>query len=351
MRALLARVGRTIRQDCRLDRDDRVAAAVSGGADSVALAWLLAELAARDRGPILAGLIHLNHQLRGADSDADEVFVRDLARRIDVPVVASGVDVGARARDARASIEVAAREARYEFFGEAAKSLGATLVATGHTMDDQAETVMLRLLRGAGTRGLSGIRPRRDRVIRPLIHCRRADLRTFLESRGETWREDVTNEDVSIARNRIRHELMPVLSNIAPGGVRALARLATFAQDDELALMEAATEFRPSLVLSDRTVGPRQSVELLDSEWAPESVELDASMLSLMPAALARRLIRACAAEVVPGVNLVSKHLEAVRTLAASDKLVGHLDLPGVVVAKRDGRLVLKPVAAVSRVK
>src|SRR5215471_11681979 len=100
MRALLARVGRTIRQDCRADAGDRVAVAVSGGADSVSLSWLLGELAARDRGPVVAGLIHLNHRLRGAESDADESFVRDLAGRLGVPAVTSGIDVGARAREA-----------------------------------------------------------------------------------------------------------------------------------------------------------------------------------------------------------------------------------------------------------
>src|SRR5262245_55021255 len=165
MRALLARVGRTIRQDCRVEAGDRVAVAVSGGGDSVALAWLLAELSARDRGPAVAGLIHLNHQLRGAESDTDEAFCRQLVRRLHVPIETARVDVAAHARDARVSIEVAAREARYAFFETAAASLGATLVATGHTLDDQAETVMLRVIRGAGTRGLSGIRARRDRII------------------------------------------------------------------------------------------------------------------------------------------------------------------------------------------
>jgi tRNA(Ile)-lysidine synthase len=330
MRALLARVGRTIRQDCRVGADDRVVAAVSGGSDSVGLAWLLAELAARDRGPAVVGLLHVNHQLRGAESDADEASCRALADRLALPIAVASIDVGARARDARVSIEVAAREARYEFFDAAMPSLGATLVATGHTMDDQAETVLLRLLRGAGTRGLSGIRARRNNVIRPLIHCRRADVRKLLLSRGETWREDGSNEDVAILRNRIRHELLPVLTGIAPGGVRALARLALLAQDDEAALMHAATEFGPSLVLSNEADG---------------RVEVDAVMLSLMPPALARRLIRSFAADVAPGRNLASQHLEAVRSLAASDKLVGHLDLPGVLVAKRNGRLVLTPVA------
>ena len=331
MRVLLARVGRTIRQDCRVAAEDRVAVAVSGGSDSVGLAWLLAELSARDRGPAVAGLLHVNHLLRGSESDADEAFCRALADRLELPIAVARVDVAAHARDARVSIEVAARDARYGFFESALPSLGATLVATGHTMDDQAETVLLRLLRGAGTRGLSGIRARRDNVIRPLLHCRRADVRNLLVSRGETWREDVSNNDVSIARNRVRHELMPVVTGIAPGGVRALARLALQAQDDEAALMRAATDFGPSLVLS--------------TGEGNGGVEVDAVMLSLMPPALARRLIRAFAADVAPGRNLASKHLEAVRSLAASDKLVGHLDLPGVAVAKRDGRLVLTPVA------
>jgi len=334
MRALLARVGRTIRQDCRVDADDRVVVAVSGGSDSVGLAWLLAELAARDRGPAVVGLLHVNHQLRGAESDADEAFCRALADRLASPIAVASFDVGARAREARVSIEVAARHARYEFFDAAMPSLGATLVATGHTMDDQAETVLLRLMRGAGTRGLSGIRARRDNVIRPLIHSRRADVRKLLTSRGETWREDGSNEDVAIPRNRVRHELMPVLTGIAPGGVRALARLALQAQDDEAALTHAATEFGPSLVLSNEAADGRV-----------DRMEVDAVMLSLMPPALARRLIRAFAADVAPGRNLASQHLEAVRSLAASDKLVGHLDLPGMLVAKRNGRLVLTPAA------
>ena len=331
MRALLARVGRTIRQDCRVEAGDRVAVAVSGGSDSVGLAWLLAELAARDRGPAVAGLLHVNHQLRGAESDADEAFCRALAARLELPIAVATVDIGARAREARVSIEVAARDARYAFFEAALPTFGATLVATGHTMDDQAETVMLRLLRGAGTRGLSGVRARRGIVIRPLLHCRRSDVRKLLVARGETWRDDRSNEDVSILRNRIRHELMPVLSGIAPGGVRALARLALLAQDDEAVLSRAATDFGSALVLSN--------------EAADGHIEVDAVMLSLMPPALARRLIRTVAADVAPGRNLASRHLEAVRDLAASDKSVGHLDLPGVAVAKRNGRLVLTPVA------
>jgi tRNA(Ile)-lysidine synthase len=328
MRALLARVARTIRHDCRVGAADRVAIAVSGGADSIALTWLLVDLAAAGRGPAVAGLIHINHQLRGAASDADEAFCRALAGRLELPIAVASVDVGERARRMRMSMETAARDVRYEFFEAAAASLGATVVATGHTMDDQAETVLLRLLRGAGTRGLSGIRIRRDRFIRPLLECRRADVRTFLIARNEPWRDDASNEDISILRNRVRRELLPVISEIARGGVRSLARIAALAQDDEAALMAAATEMRSSLVLlNEGTAG----------------LQLDAVALSLMPAAVARRAIRASAAELAPGHAWAARHLEAVRVLAASDKPEGHLDVPGLTVSKHGGRLLLRP--------
>ncbi len=332
-RALLARVARTLRQECRVGTGPggdarRVAIAVSGGPDSVALTWILHALAAGD-GPDIAGLIHVNHQLRGAESDADEAFCRALAARLDLPIAVLRVDVAALARERRVSLEVAARDARYAFFDTAAAALNADEVATGHTMDDQAETVLLRLLRGAGTRGLSGIRVRRGRFIRPLLHARRADLRTYLDACGETWRDDASNADEAILRNRIRHTLMPVVADIAPGAVRALARLAALAQDDEAALMEAAIKDLPALVLS-KEIAP-----------ARRTIDIDGAALSLMPPALARRVIRALAGELAPGSMLTARHLEAVCRLAASDEPEGHADLPGLIAEKRGDRLSL----------
>jgi tRNA(Ile)-lysidine synthase len=329
MRALVARVARTLRQECLVTGrggPDRVAVALSGGPDSVALTWLLRALSAGD-GPEIAGLIHVNHQLRGAESDADEAFCRALAARLDLPVTVHRVDVAALARDRRVSIEVAARDARYAFFETAAAALDATVVATGHTLDDQAETVLMRLLRGAGTRGLSGIRVRRGRFVRPLIHCRRADLRAYLAARGETWRDDASNADAGIPRNRIRHALMPVVADMAPGAVRALGRLAALAQDDEAALMEAAIKSMPAVVLSKRGAG--------------RAVEVDAAALSMMAPAVARRLLRALTAGVAPAAAMTARHLEAVLRLAGADKTAGHLDLPGVVVDRRGVRLTL----------
>ncbi len=335
MRAFLARVAHTIRHECLIGegsgRDNRVAIAVSGGADSVALTWILHALAP-GTGLTIAGLIHLNHQLRGSASDADEAFCRALAVRLDLPVAVTTVDVAALARERRVSLEVAARDARYAFFETAATGLGASVVATGHTMDDQAETVLLRLLRGAGTRGLSGIRVRRDRYVRPLIHARRADLVAYLQTRGEGWREDASNADRAILRNRVRHELLPLVEAMAPGGVVALARLAALANDDETFLTQAAIEYRPALVLSDGET--------------PGRIQVDSAALSLMPAVLARRLIRALAAEAVPGVTLAARHLEAVCRLAATDKSVGHLDLPGLAVEKHGDTLTLAGTAS-----
>ena len=318
MRPLVNRVSRTIARWQLLGRDDRVAIAISGGSDSVALAWLLREIAPEFQVE-LAGLIHVNHRLRGAASDGDESFCRDLATRLSLPIEVHHRDVVALARARGVSLETAAREARYECFEKGAVALDATVVATGHTQDDQAETVLLRLLRGAGTRGLSGIRIRRGRFIRPLLETRREDLRRYLLGLGEAWCEDASNADTAIIRNRIRHELIPVLTEIAPGGVQSLGRLAALASDDEQFLENAANESASALVLSDRSV--------------------DAAALGALPAALARRLVRRFAAEAAPGVNLSARHLEAVYRLAATDNPVGVLDLPGLTVSKRSGRL------------
>ncbi|HEX5069630.1 MAG TPA: tRNA lysidine(34) synthetase TilS [Vicinamibacterales bacterium] len=331
MRDLHARVARALREDCRVHAGDRIAVAISGGSDSVALLWLMRELAP-DLGLELAGLIHINHQLRGAESDHDEAFCRALAERMALPIAVASIDVAGDAASRRVSIEVAARDARYAFFPGAAASLGATVVLTGHTLDDQAETVMLRLLRGAGTRGLSGIRPRRELVARPMLQVRRAEARDYLLAFGEAWREDASNLDTAIARNRIRHELMPVLESVAPGAAVVLARTAGLAQDDEDFLMEAAIKNRPALVLSERGVS--------------EPVELDAAALSVQPAAVGRRFIRAVAAQVAPASSLSSAHLAAVLGLAGTDKSGGHLDLPGLIVEKHGAMLSLRPKAA-----
>jgi tRNA(Ile)-lysidine synthase len=327
VRALPDSVARSIRQECRIGPDDRVAVALSGGPDSVALTWVLHALAP-GIGFTIAGLIHVNHQLRGAESDADEAFCRFLAARLDLPIRVLSVDIAASARTQRHSLEVAARNARYAFFETAAADLNASVVVTGHTMDDQAETVLLRLLRGAGARGLSGIRVRRGLYARPLLSTRRDALRAYLVARGECWREDLSNADIAIPRNRIRRDLIPLLTAITPGAVPALARVAALAYDDETYLMAAAIKNRPALVLSEEGRGGVKGSR-------GGAINVDASALSLLAPALARRFVRSIAADAAPGVTLSARHLKAVSGLAATDKPGGHLDLPGLSVRKR----------------
>jgi len=322
--ALERAVARFVRRRRLWGADDRIAVAVSGGADSVALTFIVRDLERVGLGrPV--GLIHVNHQLRGAESDADEAFCAALASRLGWPFDVSRVAV---TRAARQSLEAAARDARYACFERAAERLGATVVVTGHTADDQAETVLMRLLRGAGTRGLSGIRARRGLYARPVLECRRADLRRDLARRGEAFRDDSSNLDLAIARNRVRHSLLPVIEAIAPGGVRALARLAAFAGEDEAVLMKAAIETARNLVLS--RVGPAGRLEAL---------EIDAAALRSVPPAIDQRVVRALAAEVAPRATPGAIQLQAIWSLVQADNTIGHLDLKGFTVDRRADRL------------
>lgn len=215
---------------------DRVLVAVSGGADSVCLLHVLHELAAEFG--LQLTVVHLDHKLRGAASRKDAEFVAELAADLGVACITGSSDVRGRARRKGLSLEMAAREARYGFFARCARKAGAGVVATAHTADDQAETVLLKLVRGAGAAGLSGIA--RDtalrglRVVRPMLDVARAEIETFLRERKLGWREDASNTDVSFLRNRVRHEVLPLLeSRLNPSLRRALCRTAEVFSDEE----------------------------------------------------------------------------------------------------------------------
>jgi tRNA(Ile)-lysidine synthase len=322
-RALLLRALGTIRQHRLLAEGDRVIAAVSGGADSVALSWALHDLAP-DLGAEVAGLVHINHGLRGDDAAADETFCRALAARMGVLFEAIEVDVRGAARRGRLSLEAAARQMRYAALSGAAARLGANAIATGHTLDDQAETVLLRLLSGAGTRGLSGVRVKRGPIVRPLLDCRRADVLRFLADRNEDFRHDASNDDRSIPRNRLRHELVPVIDRMAPGGVEAIARVAALAADDERFLMAAAASAADGVVFGGES-----------------GVQLECGPLAGLPPALGRRVVRLALERLVPRGRWSARHIEAVCRLAGAIKPAGQLDLPGVWLDRRGGRIVL----------
>src|SRR5690348_12026561 len=234
----------------------RVAVAVSGGADSVALLRALIE-AAPEIGLVLS-VAHLHHGIRGADADADADFVAVLAAEHGLAFHRKDVDAPAVARTKRESLEEAARNLRYQWFDELLSSGLADAVATAHTLDDQAETVLHKLLRGAWTEGLSGIHPVLNRpkgvVLRPLLGIRRAEIEAWLSQIGQSWREDLTNADTVYTRNRLRHELLPALAAYNPRIYAHLADLATLAREEEAYWHEELVRSLPQLLLLGRPV-------------------------------------------------------------------------------------------------
>jgi tRNA(Ile)-lysidine synthase len=340
---------------------------VSGGADSVALLLGLVEAnttSAQNKTPlgVVLSAAHVHHGLRGADADADAAFVRELCGRRGVPLTVFRVDTAARQAAEGEGVEEAARELRYA----ALRGLEVDVVATGHTLDDQAETVMMKLLRGAWTEGLGGISPVvegnastgekqvlrsaqddtfKKRVVRPLLGVRRAEVEEFLRSLGQVWREDATNQDVSLTRNRVRHELMPMLRRFNPGVDAALARLAAIARDDEAFWQVEVARVLPQVLLPGEPVrggGRAVSTAVGESAWAVEIVRLAA-----MPAALRRRVVRAAARscdarlsaeETVKVLALAGLGEVAERGSKISGKSGSRLELAGGLRVERSAR-------------
>ena len=325
---LSQRVARTIRRHALLARGERALVALSGGPDSVALAHLLLELQAAGELTVV-GFAHFNHQLRGPDADDDEAFCRGMASALALPIEVARADVRAAAREVHRSVEDVARELRYAFFEQAADRLAADAIAVGHSLDDQAETFLMRLVRGSGARGLAGILPRAGRVIRPLLDISRADLREYAADRALAFRTDASNTDLSIPRNRVRHELIPYLEReFSPGIRRVLAREAASAREDENRLQQEAIDFTGSIVL--RTTGGK--------------IEVDASALRSLPPALGARVARHALSMLAPGRFLGFEHVD--RLLQLTDAVEAEaVDLPGQRAVRRGSVIVLGPAA------
>jgi tRNA(Ile)-lysidine synthase len=319
--ALLQHVRRTIRRHDLCPSGTSVLVALSGGSDSVALAFVLRELAPNG-GFALAGVAHFNHRLRPTAA-RDEQFCRSLADRLGLPIVVGAVDVRTYAASERLSIEDAARRARYAFLHRAAADMGADRIAVGHTRDDQAETFLLKLVRGAGLAGLGGIYPRRNALIRPLLDVSRADLRRHLEALGECWVEDESNVELDNPRNRIRHRVIPELDAAYMGPTSAsIARAAALAREDGAWLDETAE---------------RRYLEL--AEEGAEGVSFVASELGAEPAPIQRRLLLKALRDVAGMREVALEHVEL-----AADILHGSstgADLPAARVELRRGKLVL----------
>jgi tRNA(Ile)-lysidine synthase len=281
----------------------QIAVACSGGADSVALLRTL--LDRRNELGLVISVAHMNHGIRGAESDADAAFVEALAKRFELPFHLRQVDTPATADANRQGLEEAARALRYAWFWELLSNGQADTVVTAHTLDDQAETVLHRLLRGAWTEGLGGIFPvleadpkkigghAKSLISRPFLSTTGAEIERYLQMIGQSWREDSTNRDTTYTRNRLRHELLPILAEYNPGIQQQLAHLATLARDEEAYWEAELARSLPSLLLSGKAV--RGGGRATDTLHAGDSLAVEIERLRALHPALRRRVLRAAA--------------------------------------------------------
>ncbi len=357
---------------------ERVCVAVSGGADSTALLLGLVEAnGGKEALGVVLSAAHVHHGLRGAEADGDEAFVREVCERLGVPLTVARVDTTARMAEEGEGLEEAARELRYA----ALRGLAVDVVATAHTLDDQAETVVMKMLRGAWTEGLGGISPvvgggggadniqgslhsdrksavsgRDDRVevgsrehkaevgprvVRPMLGVRRSEVEAFLLERGQGWREDSSNGDVSLMRNRVRRELMPVLRGFNPGVDGLLARMAEVAREEEAYWRAEVERVVAQVVLPGRPV--RGGGRAVSTGVGERECGVEIARLAAMVPALRRRVVRALARRV--GTRLSAEETAKVLALAGfggyagvQGKIGSRLELGGGLRVERSAR-------------
>jgi len=327
----------------------RVGVAVSGGADSVALLRALLPVA-REMGLVLH-VMHVEHGLRGAESEADAAFVAALAQEHELTLHSTRVDTAARVREQKESVEEAARHLRYAYFRELLAQGTVDAVATAHTRDDQAETVVLKLLRGAWTEGLSGIHPvvacERGQIVRPLLGVGRAEIEAYLRELGQPWREDSTNADTKFARNRVRHELLPEMKKMNPKVGTQLGQMAALARDEEAYWQQELERLMPQLLLPGRAVrGGGRAVSTRPEEG---SLGMEQERLRALPVALRRRVLREAARQL--GAHLEFADVERVMAMlepegARREQLTAQLRAERT---PRELRLVREPVGAAAK--
>jgi len=326
---MLDQVEKTITRYSMFQPGQRVGVAVSGGADSVCLLHVLCAL--RPRWDLRLTVLHLDHKLRGEESCQDAAFVRALAAALDLPFEFGEADVSALCRETGDNLEQAARTARMEFFRRFLRAGALDRVAVGHTRSDQAETVLFRFLRGAGTAGLAGIRPvTADGIVRPLLDIERPEIEQYLRDHAIEWRQDSSNASAAFARNRIRHTLLPQLTrDWNPAMTETLAHTADWAQAEEAYWESELARLAPAHLTIE-----------------PPAVLLRVESLEALPLAVARRLVRR-ALEIAKGDlrGIGFEHLAGVLELAASAEGHGRLQIPGLDIFRSFNWLRIAPPA------
>jgi len=299
---LKTRVLGYIREKQLIVNGQKLVAAVSGGPDSVCLLDILVKL--RDELGIELHVAHLNHQLRGAESDADAEYVAKLADRLNIPSTVQSRDVTAYQKKTRLSPEEAAREVRYAYLAEIAREVGAERIAVGHTADDQVETILMHLIRGSGTRGLRGLLPESRwhpgqenvTIIRPLLEISRAETNSYCGENRLEPRDDTSNASLVPLRNRIRHELLPQLREYNPNIAALLLRTSRIAGDD-LAYLDAEAD-----ILNKKLVKKQKDTIIFDRE-----------PFNALPAAMKRHLLRTSAESLLGNIkDIEAAHIEEI---------------------------------------
>jgi tRNA(Ile)-lysidine synthase len=318
---IISTVRKTIETHRMFSRPDSVLVAVSGGPDSVALAHVLHSLAAEYA--LRLGIAHLNHRLRGRESDRDADFVAAYARELGVPLYSEEKDVRAFQQSRRLSLEEAARKVRYDFFDAVAASHGYQKIAVGHHCDDNAELMLMNLFRGSGPLGLSGMSPvRNDGIVRPLICLERSDILDYLAVNKLQFVIDASNTDISYRRNKIRHHLISELKkSYNPRITEILNRLGNIMRaEDQWIEEELAPVFKQCLSAS-----------------APDQIRLDISRLENQSRAARRRLVRKAILAVKKDLRCITLlHVDAVLDLMETGPVSGSLNLPGGVRVERN---------------
>ncbi|HET8580020.1 MAG TPA: tRNA lysidine(34) synthetase TilS [Nitrospiraceae bacterium] len=329
---LASRVAEVARARRLFRPGDCVLAAVSGGPDSVALLSLLTELAPSWK--LVLWAIHLNHGLRGAESDEDARFVASLCEQLGVELITERVDVTDSARRrSRQSLQEYAREARYKVMQRVGHALGADKIALGHTADDQAETLLMWLLRGSGTTGLAGIPPSREPLfIRPLLDYNRADIVSYLQTQKLEFREDSSNANLLYLRNRVRHELLPTLKRFNPAVLKVLARQVEILREEDHCLQQWVAQ-RMARMASQDTDG---------------TVLVDRASLLALPVALQRRTVRTLIRQTsgimkAPTFGAVAAVLDQV----VQGRSGSAITVQGIQIAREYGRIQFRPCRAI----
>ena len=292
-----------------LKAGDRVVAGISGGADSLCLLFVLLEWAKRT--PLSLAVVHVNHGLR-QEAGEDARYVEDICRSLAIPFYLTRADVKARAERDKCSEEEAGRSIRYEAFLQAARAFGAGRVAVAHNSNDLSETMLFHLFRGSGLKGLCGIPPVRDEIIRPILCLERPEIEKYLEARGIVWRRDATNEGDAYTRNRIRHHILPYAENeIAPGCVGHMARTARILSETEDYMRVQTKEALKGCV---RAASLRAAVEGALKEEAP--VVIDRRVFVREHPAIRARMLLWLLKELWPGHrDMEYVHIQALMTL------------------------------------